>query len=387
MFSSIQYFRLYIIFLLLFACNTNKNENKLNSIIERVLRIEPHDGNTRNSEGDFIWLNDGRLLFVYSYFTASLDDLDSGYLAGRYSLDSGKTWTSEDQLVIANEGKINIMSVSLLRLQNGAIALFYCRKNSNSDCIPMVRISSDEAKSWGEPKRCINLNGNFRLVNDRVIQLQGGRIVMPVALGQTTDEMKRSNLRVTDRIMCYYSDDNGISWEKSQDVANPTSVILQEPGIVELKNGLLMLFCRTNVGTQYISYSEDFGENWSPVQPSNIKSPRSAASIKRIPGTDDLLLVWNENYDYAHSMSGDQTPLDVAISTDEGKTWQNKKTIEDDPDGWFCYPAIEFTNDKIILAYSAGTRKENSKKLATEQITRVDLKWLYSESCGVVNRF
>ena len=42
------------------------------------------------------------------------------------------------------------MSVSLLRLQNNYIALFYLRKNSTENCIPMMRISKDEAKSWSD---------------------------------------------------------------------------------------------------------------------------------------------------------------------------------------------------------------------------------------------
>ena len=360
------------------SCKTDqKNSNYQH--IERTLRLEPHEGNFRNSEGDFIWLNDGRLLFVYSHFTSGSHDFDSGYLAGRFSVDSGKTWTSEDHLVLANEAKLNTMSVSVLRLQNGSIALFYVCKNSNSDCVPMMRISTNETKSWSEPVRCINTEGYYIVVNDRVIQLKNGRIMMPVALGQTTDEMKRCGLMVTDQIMCYFSDDNGQTWQKSQHVPNPTNIILQEPGIVEFKNGLLMLYCRTNTGVQYMSFSEDKGETWSPVQPSNIKSPRSPASIKRIPNTGDLLLVWNENYDFSHSLSGFRTPLNVAISRDEGKTWQNKKILENDPFGWFCYTAIEFTKDKVILSYSAGTRKGKSKKLATEQITLLDISWLYTE--------
>jgi len=40
------------------------------------------------------------------------------------------------------------MSVSLLRLQNGEIALFYLLKNSEQDCRPVMRLSRDEGTTW-----------------------------------------------------------------------------------------------------------------------------------------------------------------------------------------------------------------------------------------------
>src|SRR5688572_13241580 len=108
---------------------------------ELVLKLEPGANNPRNSEGDFIRLKDGRILFVYSHYTGNSDsDHGSAYLAGRYSSDKGKTWTKEDRLIIQQEGTMNVMSVSLLRFQDGKIALFYLKKNSTSDCIPLLRI-------------------------------------------------------------------------------------------------------------------------------------------------------------------------------------------------------------------------------------------------------
>ena len=76
-------------------------------------------------------------------------------------------------VVVENEGGMNVMSVSLLRLQNGEIALFYLRKNSTEDCIPMMRISKDEARTWSDPIPCItDRKGYFVLNNDRVVQLR-----------------------------------------------------------------------------------------------------------------------------------------------------------------------------------------------------------------------
>jgi hypothetical protein len=63
----------------------------------------------------------------------------------------GGPWTSHDEVVIENEAEINVMSVSLNRLQGGRIGLLYLRKNSLTDCRPVIRFSDDEAGSWSKP--------------------------------------------------------------------------------------------------------------------------------------------------------------------------------------------------------------------------------------------
>lgn len=364
-------FLFYFIILLFTSCST---DNNVSTGKENVLRLEPKKGNPRNSEGDFILLKDGRILFIYTHFTKGSGDNAGAHLAGRYSADEGKTWTTEDVAILENEGGMNVMSVSLFRLLDDRIALFYLRKNSESDCIPYMRISADEAKSWSEPTRCIPDSGYFVVNNDRVIRLKSGRIIFPTSLHKTP-ESETTNIG---KIRCYYSDDEGKTWIKGKDASNPDEATTQEPGIIELKDSRLMLFCRTESGVQYISYSSDQGESWSTLKPSNIKSPLSPASIERIPQTGDLMLVWNNNYKPIRD-GGQRTPFNLAISKDEGKTWEKTKTIESDPNGWYCYTAIEFVGDYVLLGHCAGDRTKTIG-LATTQITKLNLDWIYSEA-------
>ncbi|MCD6598395.1 MAG: exo-alpha-sialidase [Bacteroidales bacterium] len=358
--------------ILFMGCSTDVTNDEPGK--EITLLLEPQEGNPRNSEGDFIKLKDGRLLFVYTHFTGGTGDHASAYLAGRYSNDNGKTWTKEDITVISNEGSMNIMSVSLLRLENGKIALFYLRKNSETDCIPFMRTSTDEAKSWSEPVRCMDTEGYHVVNNDRFVQLGNGRIIFPTSL-HNINQPKLSAIGI---VNCYYSDDNGRSWIKSQQVANPENIVLQEPGVVELKNGKLLLFCRTESGVQYFSFSDDQGITWTPIKPGNIRSPLSPASIERIPSTGDLLLVWNNNFETGRD-GGKRTPFNLAISKDEGETWQKIKTIESDPAGWYCYTAIEFTGKHVLLGHCAGDTRINNG-LSTTQITRLSLDWIYKDA-------
>jgi len=340
-----------------------------------VLRLTPSEDNPRNSEGDFIQLKDGRLMFVYSHFTGGGGDHDAAYLSARYSDDGGKTWTEEDEIIVSNEAGMNVMSVSLLRLQTGEIALFYLRKNSLSDCRPVLRISDDEGETWTDPVEIIpeEKMGYYVLNNDRVVQLSNGRLIASVAQHNAPQWPEFTGYA---HIMAYISDDYGRSWRRSTTVLHPNSTVsgdsvtLQEPGVVELEDNRLFMFIRTGRNVQYISWSSDQGETWLPTRPSNISSPRSPASIERIPQTGDLLLVWNNNPD-----NQKRTPFNVAISEDEGKTWKNIKTLEDDPHGWYCYTAIHFGSDYVLLGHCAGDRREGG--LNTTQITRFPVEWLY----------
>lgn len=361
-------------FLLIFSA-TGFRDNPDNRGKEIVLRLEPGPDNPRNSEGDFITLKDGRIMFVYSrYFGTNGGDHSPAYLAARFSADGGKTWTSEDIKVVEREGTMNVMSVSLLRLQNGKIALFYLKKNSETDCIPMVRFSNDEAKTWSDPVACItDKNGYFVLNNNRVIQLKNGRILMAVNLYNIAE----GSFLNKGSLWSYYSDDNGLTWKSGAEVPNPDNFLTQEPGIVELKNKDILMIIRSNLGVQCISYSKDNGVTWSSVKPSDIKSPVSPASIERIPSTGDLLLVWNNNGGNDPAIKGKRTPLTVAISKDEGKTWQKVKNVEDDPDGWYCYIAIHFVGKDVLLGHCAGNRPKGTG-LAVTQITKLSLNWIYN---------
>lgn len=342
--------------------------------ISKVRLLPPGPGNPRNSEGAFLPLRDGRLQFIYTHFTGGGSDHAAAHLAARYSQDGGKTWTAEDEVVLPNEAKLNVMSVSLLRLADGSSALFYLRKNALDDCRLYLRRSTDDGKTWGEPTLCIPDAGYFVVNNDRVIQLRSGRLVVPAsyrnAAGSSTPHPGVA--------VCYFSDDQGKTWRKSKTELRPPQASktgLQEPGVVELKDGKLLMLCRTDQGCQYRSFSADGGDTWSPAEPSEIKSPVSPASIKRIPKTGDLLLVWNDHSKVDEARRGKRTPFNVAISRDEGKTWEKVQTLEDDPDGWYCYTAIVFVGDRVLLGHCAGDSKVG--RLNRTQITSFDLDWLY----------
>ncbi|QDU41485.1 Sialidase precursor [Maioricimonas rarisocia] len=347
---------------------------------ETRLVLPPGEGNPRNSEGDFIRLNDGRVLYVYTHFTDGAGDHAAAHLAGRFSSDGGATWTDEDTVILPNEAGYNVMSVSLLRMPDDRIALFYLRKNSLEDCRPFLRFSTDEARSWSDPIEIIPDSevGYYVLNNDRVVRLSSGRLVVPV--GEHFGPV-RTEWTGDARIVCYLSDDDGQTWRRgtAAEVTKEKPAIQQEPGVVELEDGRVMLFCRTNGGSQYIAHSTDGGETWSELSPSSMQAPVSPASIERIPATGDLLLVWNDHSNIPAELKGKRTPYTIAISRDEGATWQTIRNLQDNPHGWYCYTAVEFVGGNVLLGHCSGDRRENNG-LAQSQVTRIPIRSLYSAS-------
>ena len=357
---------------------------------EITLQLPHKRNNPRNSEGAFIDLADGRVLFVYTrYYGNSWSDNAPATISALTSGDGGLTWSKRSRVVVANEGGFNVMSPSLLRLNDQRLALFYAKKNHMHDCRLFLRKSDDEGRTWSEAVRCIPAPGYFVVNNDRVVRLQSGRLIIPAAYHRPKLEGETTAIEGWDWraiALFYHSDDDGRTWIESDDwwglpVENRSG--MQEPGVVELKNGSLYAWARTDTGHQWEMTSQDRGVSWSPPQPSRFLSPCSALSMKRIPSTGDLLAVWNDHrpkwkLGKPYRSSWGRTPLVAAISSDEGKSWKKAKLLETDRHRGFCYPAIHFHRDAVLLAYSCGG--VGGGVLQDLCVRRVSLDWLYGPS-------
>ncbi|MCC6145567.1 MAG: exo-alpha-sialidase, partial [Candidatus Hydrogenedentes bacterium] len=217
--------------------------------------------------------------------------------------------------------------------------------------------------------------GYYVVNNDRMVQLSNGGLVIPSA----RHNLKGEPFTSKGRALCFLSDDAGATWRISSTIIDPPegagSAGLQEPAVVELQDGRLLMLCRTGGGCQYQSWSDDGGDTWLPAEPTDTLSPVSPASIERVPGTGALLLVWNDHSGEYAGLGEKRTPLAVAVSTDEGQSWTSRIILEDNPDGWYCYTAIAFVGDHILLGHCAGDRRENNG-LALTQVLRLPLSHL-----------
>lgn len=344
---------------------------------DMVHDLECTKENPRNSEGAFVTLKSGRVLFLYTQFLGGGSDESPARIAEIHSDDGGKSW-SKPTTAVENAGGRNVMSVSLLRLKSGKLAMFYLVKNSWIDCRPVIRYSEDEGATWSEPRRVVDAPGYFVLNNDRVIQTSNGRLVMPLAFHRSRGEDPKSSKSFDSRAitMWYLSDDEGKTWrEADQWWASPlpSRTGLQEPGVAELADKTLLSWARTDLESQFAMRSRDGGKTWSAPVASELKSPASPASIKRLPGSDDLLAIFNDHSGQVQFAKGKRTPLVAAISSDGGNTWGKRREIETDPAGFYCYTAMHFTEDAVLLSYSASVRKDGKMPFWGSRIRRIPL--------------
>jgi Neuraminidase (sialidase) len=288
--------------------------------------------NPRNSEAGIIPLNDGRLLLGWTEFYAG-NSADHGpaRISGLISTDGGRTW-SDKYTLVENDGGCNVMEVNFIRLKNNDIVLFYCQKNTEStDCRVMMRTSSDEGKTWINPKQ-LSPSGKYTgLTNGRSVRLRTGRILLEAWEGG--------------QCYCILSDDEGVTWRDSHRV-KPSGGGCWEGACVELKDGKVMLLMRTEIGGQYKSISSDGGETWSDPVPTPLTGTAAPVSISRIPDTGDLLAIWNNN-----AGKKSRNPLTSAISRDEGDTWESLKNLEDAPDDSWAYPAVTWLGNRALVTY------------------------------------
>ena len=343
-----------------------------------TLNVEPSKEHPRNSEGSFATLASGRVIFIYSQFYGGNGDESPARLVKIHSDDQGRSW-SAPVTVVENTAGNNVMSVSLLRLASGKLAMFYCIKNSWIDCRPHMRLSTDDGETWTEPRLIQQAPGYFVLNNDRVIQTAKGRLIVPLAFHRSRGTNPHTSKSWDARAIAtwLYSDDEGATWtESSSWWAMPvrSGSGLQEPGVVELADGSLFSWSRTDQGTQYGFRSTDAGKTFTPPEPTELKSPNGPASIKRLPGSSDLLAIYND-YSGQFPFSLKKCNFFVAaLSTDGGKTWPQRKLIESDPDGLYHYTAIHFIGDAMLIGYCAGDSKVGA--LNRLRIRRITLDWL-----------
>lgn len=322
------------------------------------------ENNPRNSEGAFVVLNDGTLLFAYTRYCGN--DWDDHCPADIYavkSADDGKTW-SEPFLMLKHRNA-NIMSVSLLRLQDGRIAMIYCEKSyigdtTYIDCRPWIMFSEDECVSWSEPIDVSSGTPVRYLVvnNDRIIQLKNGRLILPASC-----HPYKADGHVNVGFTIYFlSDDGGATWRQSLDTCFPvfpSALGLMEPGVIELNDGRIMGWFRTGQGCHYKSFSSDGGEQWTQIVPApEFRAPSSPLSMKRCPETGYLVAIWNDYHPsrsvkFVPGVMG-RSPLVLAVSKDEGRTWQDHMVLEDSPDHGFAYTAMLFHKGRLFLSYCCG---------------------------------
>ncbi len=348
--------------------NFNIKESKIVGILDRG------ENNPRNSEGCFLQLDDGRIAFAYSRFTGNTFDDDAPCsICVVYSHDRGESFKTEayETLVTATDfGFKNVMSVTLRYMDNGDIGLFYILKHAGfSDEYRLRRFSRDFKTVLSDIKCFPNgYDAYFVINNDRVIKTKNGKWIIPAALHHSGLTPDKPYLERAGIVYFFTSSDDGATWQQCKGVLHNADTYstsgFHEPGVIELDNGVLYAYLRTDRMAQYEAVSIDGGENWFGPKPSRFTSPESPMLIKKNPHSGLYYAIWNPTPQSITNPKDKElpfwgrTPYVMAQSAD-GINFSNPLFIETDLTKGYCYPAIEFLDDKtFLLSYCSGGEQE-----------------------------
>ncbi|MBI4623904.1 MAG: exo-alpha-sialidase [Verrucomicrobia bacterium] len=345
------------------------------------------------SEGTTVKLKDGTLLHAFNlrYGEKDMSQWHPHYartvIAQVLSRDGGRTWSAPAVMFESNTG-INASHAAVRRLANGELGATYQRINAkpveqwdranwirsirNADKI--FRYSQDEGKTWSKEILISPDTGYWTSAHDRLLVHSSGRLLQPLHSNRAFFEGKSD--RVETRVA--YSDDQGRTWHLSFDWLAVTDLApgyignyksnFHEVAIAERADGSIYLIGRTSAGRLYWSESRDRGETWTKPAPSPLLSPESPAIVARLPGSDDLVLIWNsQSVTDRNTHVGQRLTLASTVSSDGGRTWGDYReiiTIPPNPgnprqgfgNDRVCYPSIYFDAGSAYIGYWAGAR-------------------------------
>ena len=226
-----------------------------------------------------------------------------------------------------------------------------------------VRRSTDDGSSWSgqEPIPKVqkspqypNLRGPFVFS----VELTGkGRIIIP------EDYLVGREGPDPDVIGTTVSDDGGRTWQRAALFGPPDPLPkapegFGEPAVAELADGTCWMVFRSLFGHLWQATSTDGGLNWGPPCSTGLASTLANAKVRRIPGSDAVVLFWNNgrpgpsrDFGAVPSIYRPRSPLVLAVSGDNCRSWSPPVTVYE---GTGVYPSTYFSEKSMFVAYMSN---------------------------------
>lgn len=298
---------------------------------------------------------------------ACIEELDNGdlYLAyyggsGEYELDTavygarlkkGETkWSLPS--VIADTPFHSDGNPVVWQAPDGRVWLFHVVRYGDtwSDSRIHAKISKDAAQTWSDPFILADERG--MMVRSQPILLNCGDYLLPIyhETGHDTELVGPDTTSLF--LRC---DPKTMKWTETNRIASRIGNL--QPSVVQIDDDYLIAYMRRGGGYDpredawmVRSESRDGGRTWSEGIETSFPNPNAATEFIKLD-SGSLVLVYNDS-------KTDRTPLTVALSKDNDKTWPHKKNIAVG-DFDYAYPyAIQTRDGKIHLIYTSHSRTQ-----------------------------
>ncbi len=287
-------------------------------------------------------LDDGRVMVAW--FAGEHESNDNVRIW--FSVKENGVWSTPVQ--IFSDENIPHWNPVLDMKNDGNIRLYYKKGKK----IPFWKTwfvdSSDSGKTWTMPKILVenDESGGRGPVKNKCLRTSSGILLAPAS----TEQKKQW------RCFIDVSEDDGDTWNKSNYIVRPRKdfglVKMIQPTLWEDNNGVIHALMRSDKGRIYRSCSTDSGYKWSKAERTELPNNNSGIDCVRVPD-GRIFLVYNpveENW-------GERSPLELAVSEDNGNTFKCVAVLENQKDGEFSYPAITYHNNKLYITYTFNREK------------------------------
>jgi predicted neuraminidase len=232
----------------------------------------------------------------------------------------GQAWSTPE--VVGTETGQPCWNPVLFRTAKGTVHLWYKAGPSPQTWTGFVRTSTDNGQSFGKP--AMLPAGLLGPVRAKPIQLKDGTI-----LAGTSLESHRNWTPYVDR-----STDDGQTWTRSNPFPVPEKFGQIQPTLFTVgdKQETVVALMRSKDPRKICkAVSTDGGKTFGPAEPTELLNPSAGIDVVRT-AEGDLFLIYNPT-------ERARTPISLARSTDDGKTWTKVTDLENEA-GEFSYPAM-----------------------------------------------
>jgi len=296
---------------------------------------------------------------------ASIEELDNGDLYIAYYGGDGEyaevtavygmrkakgesTWSQPK--IIADTPFYSDGNAVIWQAPDKVVWLFYvCRFGDTwSTSRIKAKLSHDGARTWSD-SFFVALDEGM-MVRSRPLLLADGDYLLPV-YHETGFDTEKVGADSTSLFMRFSPKTK--KWTRSEPIRSPKGNI--QPSVVQLSSDHLIAYCRRGggygPGTEGFvirSESHDGGRTWSEGRDSQFPNPNAAIDFLKLKN-GHLLLVYNNS-------PLERTPLTVAISTHEDKSWPVRRDIATGNHDYGYPYAIQARDGKVHIVYTSDKR-------------------------------
>jgi predicted neuraminidase len=275
----------------------------------------------------------------------------------RVSRMVGGKWTRPLEVangVVDNNLRYPCWNPVLFLPVKGPLMLFYKVGPSPREWWGMLITSTDDGKTWSQPKRMgedPKVGHLLGPIKNKPFQLEDGTIISPTSIEYMVKAGEDDDWRVYFEI----SKDMGKSWKVVGPINDGVEFDAIQPSILNYPDGKLQAIGRTRQNVMFQTWSSDQGKTWSKMTSLNLPNPNSGTDAVTLKDGRQLLI-------YNHTTTSGEEPkgrnmLNLAISKD-GISWKPIMTLENVPlDAGYAYPAIIQSSDgKVHATYTYSRR-------------------------------